>query len=160
MHLIVYLQNIRSLRNKIRELLVSLSDIEPHVLCFTEHNLKDWVNNIHIHNFKLGANYCRNTLKQGGVCIYVHESLKFSTVNLQKYCNEQDIELAAIQIKHQKGKIIVICICRAPSGNFDIFLHNLEIILNILYTHCTEFIRCGDININYLEPGDKKRSVK
>ena len=86
--------------------------------------------------------------------------MKFSTVNLQKYCNEQDIELAAIQIKLQKGKIIIICIYRAPSGNFGIFLHNLEIILNSLYTHYTEFILCGEININYLEPGDKKRSVK
>ena len=63
-HLIVYLQNIRSLRNKISELLISLSDIEPHVLCFMEHHLKDCeLSNTHIPNFKLGANYCRSTLK-------------------------------------------------------------------------------------------------
>ena len=38
----------------------------------------------------------------------------------------------------------------------DIFLHNLEIVLHTYYTHTTDIIICGDININYLEPDDKK----
>ncbi|MDR2878825.1 MAG: hypothetical protein LBV03_02815 [Fusobacteriales bacterium] len=87
-------------------------------------------------------------LKQG-VCIYVHESLKFTNINLQKYCNEQDRELAAIQIKNPKEKIVIIFIYRAPSRDFDTFLHNLKIILNSFFTHDTQFIICKDININY-----------
>jgi len=122
-----------------------------------EHHLKDYeLSNTHIPAFKLGAKYCRSTLKQGCVCIYVHESLKFTNINLQKYCNEQDIELAAIQIKNPKEKIVIICIYRAPSGNFDTFLHNLKIILNSFFTPDTEFIICEDIKINYLKRGDKK----
>ena len=155
--LVVYLQNIRSLKNKINELLISLTDKVPDVLCLTEHHLRDYeINNTCIPTYKLGAKYCRNYLKQGGACVYVHESLDFKNINMQKYCSKQDIELAAIQIKKRKGNIIIICIYRAPTGNFDIFLHNLEIVLHTYYTHTTDIIICGDININYLEPDDKK----
>ena len=123
--LVVYLQNIRSLKNKINELLISLSAKTPDVLCLTEHHLRDYeISNTCIPTFKLVANYCRHHLKQGGMCIYIHESLDFKNINLLNYCSEQDIELAAIQIKKQKGNIIIICIYRAPTGNFDVFLHN------------------------------------
>jgi hypothetical protein len=51
-----------------------------------------------ISKYKLGAYYCRNELKNGGVCIYILETLKFLNIDLQKHCKEQDIEIAAIQI--------------------------------------------------------------
>jgi hypothetical protein len=89
--------------------------------------------NTRIPNYTLGANYCRNNLKQGGVCIYVHKSLKFSNINLLKYSNEQDIEIAATQLNIHRRKVIIICIYRAPYGNFECFLNKLKIILNYLY---------------------------
>ncbi len=55
--------------------------------------------------------------------------------------------------------MIVICVYRAPYGNFDIFMNKLEIILNSLYRHNTEFILCGNININYLEPSHRKNQL-
>jgi len=117
--LVVYLQNIRSLKNKINELLISLIDKKPDILCLTEHHLRDYkISNTCIPTFKLAAKYCRHHRKQGGVCIYIHESLDFKNISLLNYCSEQDIELAAIQIKKQKGNTILICIYRAPTGNF------------------------------------------
>jgi hypothetical protein len=55
--------------------------------------------------------------------------------------------------------VIVICVYRAPCGNFELFLNKLEIILNFLYRCNTEFIICGDLNINYLEPSYKKNQL-
>jgi hypothetical protein len=47
------------------------------LICFTEHHLKDYeLVNTHIPKHKLSANYCRKNLKQGGIYIYVRESLK------------------------------------------------------------------------------------
>jgi len=70
----------------------SLPAEAPHFICFTEHHLKDCeLNNTHIPKYKLGANYCRKNLKQGSVCIYVHETLKCTNINLLKYSKEQDI---------------------------------------------------------------------
>jgi hypothetical protein len=77
--------------------MLSLPAEAPHLICFTEHHLKDHeLNNTHIPKYKLDANYCRKNLKQGGVCIYVHKTLKFTYVSLLKYSKEQDIEITAI----------------------------------------------------------------
>jgi exonuclease III len=148
-------QNIRGLKGKINEFLLSLSAEVPHLIYFTEqHHLKDYeLVDTHIPKYKLGANCCRKNLKQDGICIYVRESLTFTNINLLKYNKEQDI--ATIQLNIQKRKVIIVCICRAPCGNFECFLNKLEIILNSLHKRNSEFIVCGDININYLESNNK-----
>ena len=87
----------------------------PHLICFTEHHLKDYeLNNTHIPKYKLGANYCTKNLKQGGVCIYVLETLKFTDISLLKYSQEQDIKIAEIQFNIQEVKLIILCIYKAP----------------------------------------------
>jgi exonuclease III len=156
----IYHQNIRGLKGKITEFLLSLPTEAPHLICLTEHHLKDYeLASTHVPEYKLGAAYCRVKQKQGGVCIYVRESIKFTTINLLKHTKEQDIEIAAIQLNIQKSKIIVICVYRAPCGNLDLFLNKLETILNSLHRHNIEFIICGDININYLETSSKKTQL-
>jgi hypothetical protein len=96
---IIYHQNIRGLKGNIIVFLLSLPAEAPHLICFTEHHLKDYeIVNTHISTYKLGANYCRKKLKQGCVCIYVHESLKFTNINLLKYSKDQDIEIGSIQL--------------------------------------------------------------
>jgi hypothetical protein len=60
----------------------------------TEHHVKDYEIDITpITKYKLGAKYCRKISKNGGVSIYIQEYLKFININLQNYCNEQDIKL-------------------------------------------------------------------
>ena len=53
--------------------------------------------------------------------------------------------------------VITFCVYRAPSGDFDYFLNKLDYILNSLHNYKTEFIICGDININYLGTNNKKK---
>jgi hypothetical protein len=41
-----------------------------------EHHLTDFETEIlHFPKYKLGATFCRNKLKNGGTCIYIHEVL-------------------------------------------------------------------------------------
>jgi hypothetical protein len=57
----------------------------PHVICLTEHHLKEYeINNIFIVNYVLGANYCRSIHKNGGVCIFIHCLIMFKNVSLAK----------------------------------------------------------------------------
>ena len=157
---IIYHQNISGLRSKIHEFMLSLPPEAPRLICFTEHYLKDYeLNNIHIPKYKLGAKYCTKNLKQGGVCICTHETVNYININLLKYSKKQDLEIAAIQLNIQEVKIIILCIYRVPNGNFDCFLNKQEIILNFLHKHNAEFIRCGDININYLKFHNKKNHL-
>jgi exonuclease III len=147
----MYHQNIRGLKGKISEFLLSLPAEAPHLICLTEHHLRVYeLPNTHIPKYKLGANYCRKNLKQGAVCIYVCETIKFTNINLLKHTKEQDIEMVVIQLNIQKRKVIIVCVYRAACCNFELFLNKLEIILNSLHRHNSEFIICGAIN-NYFE---------
>jgi hypothetical protein len=126
-----YHHNIRGLKGKINELMLPLLTKAPHFICLTEHQLKNYeIDATPISNYKLGAKYCRNKFKNGGVCIYIQEALKFTNINLQKHCKEQDIEIAALQLKLNKKNIIILCVYRAPSRDFDYFLNKLGNILN------------------------------
>src|SRR5215510_7922379 len=60
------------------------------------------------------------------------------------------------RVKQKHSSWHHLTIYRAPCGNFELFLNKLEIILNSLHRHNSLFIICGDINIDYFEPSNKK----
>jgi exonuclease III len=130
------------------ELLNSLFPDYPHIMCLTEHHLKDYeIDNLPIDRFKLGSKFCRHKFKNGGVCIFIREDLDFVTVSLDKYCKEKDIEVCALKLNLTFIKLIILAIYRSPSGNFTNFLKNLDSVLNAWCSKKTEFMICGDINI-------------
>jgi exonuclease III len=91
--------------------MLSLLTEAPHFICLTERHLKNYeIDATPISKYKLGAKYCRKKLKNGGVCIYIQEALKFTNNNLQKHCKEQDIEVVAVQLKFNKKNIIILSI--------------------------------------------------
>jgi exonuclease III len=93
-------------------------------------------------------------------CLYIYpRSFKIYKHQSTKHCKEQDIEIAAIQIKFNDKNVIILCVYRAPSGNYDYFLNKLDNILNALHNYKTEFIVCGNINISYLEINNKKKQL-
>jgi len=72
----VFHQNIRGLKGKRDELWLHFLEGTHQVICFTEHHLKDYkIDNVCIPKYKLGAKYCILNLKNGGVCIYILDSL-------------------------------------------------------------------------------------
>ena len=134
---------MHDLKAKINEFILSLDEVSPHLICLTEHHLKhNDIDITHIPTYKLGAKYCTTTLKCWGVCIYIHKNITFSNINLLKYCKKQDLEIAAVKLKFNKKNIIVACIYRAPTREFDYFLNQLDI-LNSLHNSNIEFILCG-----------------
>jgi exonuclease III len=154
-------QNINGMKGKINELMLSFVNDEPSIICLSEHHLREYeMEGTHIPNYRVGASYCRKKHKKGGVCIFVYEDYNFTVLNLQKFSKEKDIEIAGIKLELNKVRIIVLCIYRSPVGDFDYFLTKLDFILNSLYKFNTEFIICGDININYLENNNRKTKLE
>ena len=150
-------QNIRGLLNKSEELIISLLPDLPQILCLTEHHLKHFqIDCILMDYYNLGAKFCRETHKNGGVSIFVHDTLQYTNIKLDEFCKEQDIEACAVKIQLSSLAIGIICIYRSPTGNFVHFLHTLDSILNFIYNNTMEIIICGDFNINYLNDNDKK----
>jgi hypothetical protein len=94
------------MNGKTDELMISLYNQLPNVICIIEHHLIDYeMDAMHIPKYKRGAKFSRSNLKNGGLCIYIQKDLEFSTIHLQRYCKEQDLKIAAIQIKISKDKI-------------------------------------------------------
>ena len=63
--LIIYQQNICGLMNKTDELISSTFPVPQHILCLTEHRLKDTeINQMNTEGFKLCTAYCRKTMKK------------------------------------------------------------------------------------------------
>ena len=145
-------QNIRGLANKTDEFLISLSPNIPHVLCLTEHHLRiEEINNVYLDQYTLGAYFCRQTYKQGGVSIYVSEEIQYNTINLDQYIKEKYYEACALKLQVLSNNLVIICIYRCPRGKFSYFLNQLELILNTLYKISTNIILCGDFNTNLFD---------
>jgi hypothetical protein len=89
---------ISLLSHKIDKFLISLLHNAPHVLCLTEHHLQT-VGNVNLGHYTLGAQFCRQTYKQGGVSIYVSNDIQFNTINLDQYNREKDLEICALKIR-------------------------------------------------------------
>ena len=156
----IFHQNICGLRKKINKLKSTMDPNLPHILCFSEHHLKNFeLNQINISGYNLGAAYCRQDVKRGGVCIYVHNTLNYTNIDLRVHCKEQDIEVCALNLELIPSNIKIMTIYRALTGNFEIFLKKLDTILSTLYKTDLKLIICGDISINYLVDSEKKKKL-
>jgi len=111
----------------------------------------DELNNINLGHYILGSQYCRQSLKQGGVSIFVSSDIQFHTINLDRFNKEKDLEICTLRIGLPHKNLIIICTYRSPTGNFKHFINQLEVILDSLHKVSTNLILCGDFNINHLE---------
>jgi hypothetical protein len=107
----------------------------------------------------LGACYCRNSKLKGSVCTFVHNSLKFTSLNIDSYCLDQDSEVCAIHLNSVYNKLCVLAIYKSPLCNFNTFLTNFDLILHKLFNLKFNLIICGYININYLAESYKKNQL-
>ena len=99
---------IRGLGKKAEDLVSHLHPDFPHVLCLTEHHLKYLqLEKVHIENYNLGAHYCRQLREKGGVAIFVHNSLRFSNIDIAQHCKEQAIEIRALKLSF--GSMNIVC---------------------------------------------------
>jgi exonuclease III len=132
----------------------------PHILCFSEHHLWDQeINMLYCSPYLLAAKYCRSIGKFGGVCIYVHESLSFTAIDLDKFCKEHDFEVCAVKLYFMSNTYCIISLHRSPTGKITYFIYALDTGLNKLHSTSTSLILCGNLNINYLS-NDNDKSIK
>jgi hypothetical protein len=157
----IFHQNIRGLNSdKVDELTFALAVDLMHIICLTEHHMRDSIiDTFLLPHYNLAAKFCRKKLKNGGVCIFIHESIRFSNINLEKFCNEKDLEICAAKLHLTPYEICIITIYRSPSGDLQYFLDNLEKALNRIYRNTIEIIICGDFNINYQKDSQDKVSL-
>ena len=107
----------------------------------------------------MGAFYCRSNHKFGGVNIFIHESLTYSTTDLNRYCYDHDLETCAIKFKIGSTVYCIVSIYRPPAGDLNNFLKLLDSMLAHLHTSSINLIICSDIKLIISKPLVKKISL-
>jgi hypothetical protein len=69
----------------------------------------------------------------GGVSIFVRNSLKFNQIHIMHLCMEQHIECCATQLESKFPNIHVLATHKAQTGDFEQLLNKLVCIINYLY---------------------------
>lgn len=152
-NILVLTLNIKSVRNKIDELLVFLEcQNNPDLVLLTEHWLECW-EPFSLENYYIVTHYCReNSSGYGGTIILIKKSFSLNfqleaVSGFDNLCIEREFEFSvALNKKH---KLYLICIYRPPGTNITSFLIRLESLLLSLPTNC-KIILTGDLNINYI----------
>jgi hypothetical protein len=125
-YLTIYHQNVRSLRKKAKELLSHIYSHLPHIICITEHHMNlNEIKLLKFDNYNIGAQFCREGNKKGGVVMYLHNSLKFTVIDLHKHSKDKDIEIIGVKLNVNTSIIHIITLYRSPTGNFNYFVQNL-----------------------------------
>ena len=85
----------------------------------------------------------------GGVCIFIRNYINYIPLDISENRDEKITEQCAVQV-NTKFYLIIVCTYRSTSGNFVKFVALLDCTLRHLYRTRTEYLICGDINVNYL----------
>lgn len=124
-------------------------------VCLTETWAKqDTINHLNFDKFYLGSHFCRENAKGGGVAIWVNQEIESSVLDVSRFCIEKSIELCAVCVSLGKISVIIVNCYRSPCGDINVFLNNIDNMLNYLYKPNVSFILCGDMNLDsYMSNG-------
>jgi hypothetical protein len=93
------------------------------------------------------------------VCIFVREDQSFNKIDTSLHCAEQTLEVCAIELENKSFNLRLLALYRAPSANFNQFIKKLVATLKYLYNPKSEFLICGDINVDYLNDNNWKKQL-
>lgn len=137
--------NINSIRNKINELHLYLSNFKStvHIICITEIRLRpDELYLCHLNDY---IEICspRSSRAGGGACIFIHRSLAFETV-----VNEEFFEGSAIVVELRSPKLKIGVVYRPPHADLTASVNFIDMLLE----NHNGMVCVGDYNINLLSP--------
>lgn len=138
---------MQGLSGKDLELHLSASVHKPDVLCITESWLgSDELSNFYLENYTMASSYCRGHSIRGGCLILVDRKHKTKNrLDIVDMSVERNCEISSTELK----SVIIVCIYRPPSGDFNNFMSILEDTLNKITSKSNKHIVvCGDFNVD------------
>lgn len=142
--------NIQSLKNKVLQLNVFLSEVNPEIICITEHWAHDEeLEQINLFNYKLSKYSCRSQHRGGGTAIYARSGIELESLDVNIPSIERHFEFSCTHYKIKGKHFTLLCIYRSPSGDMKIALNKLAEVIDILYSPLKYLIVVGDFNINF-----------
>jgi exonuclease III len=150
-------QNAQGLRGKDLELLLSARDNDLDIVCITESWLKkEEIGCYIIQNYNVVSYFCREKFSRGG-CLILVKSNYFAKnrSDIVKISKEKICEVSCTELK----SLLIVCVYRSPSGDFNEFVVILEEVLNKVSKNSKKHIVvCGDFNVDF-NHCNKTRSI-
>jgi exonuclease III len=84
------------------------------------------------------------------VCIFIRKEKCLNKIEISYCCKEKNLEMCTVQVETKTPNLIIISLYRAPSGDPNQFPERLDATLKYLCNPNSEFIICGDINVDCL----------
>ena len=142
--------------NKLDEVQVFLSEVNCDIFCVSEHwSKKEETQSLDIPGFVQGDFYCRKIYNHGGVGIYIKDQYKYTVLNYIKELSvDKHFECVGVKVFLDKSNyIIVLKLYRSPDEDINVFLENINNVLNYITNRNLQkhFVICGDFNINFLK---------
>ncbi|CAH0555186.1 unnamed protein product [Brassicogethes aeneus] len=146
----VFHLNCRSIRNKVLELETLAANLNPQIMCFTEHWLSPAeIKLYNIQNYKQINNFSREHIKGGGTVIYAKTNLSMCPISYNVTAVERVFEYTSSKLYLNNKKTIIVCVYRSPNGNINVFINLINDLLeNIKCENCYVIV-CGDFNIDF-----------
>jgi meiotically up-regulated gene 157 (Mug157) protein len=91
------------------------------------------------------------------VCIFVREEQGFNKIDTSLHCAKQTLEVSAVELETKLSNLRILALFRAPCTNVKQFINRLDATLKYLYNPKSEFLICGDINVDYLNDSNWKK---
>jgi hypothetical protein len=125
----IFHQNTVDLKDKTNELICLVLPELPHILCITENHLTEHeLERILTDNIR--AKFWWQTIQNGGVCIFFHNSLDFADNNVKNWQRAKYTSMCKLNLPTTSN--CIISIYRSPAQNFICFLKGLDTILNTI----------------------------
>ena len=93
------------------------------------------------------------------VCVCVCNVVYFNYLDFSKYWKEKILEICTVQIETTCKRMIVICVYRSPSGDFNHFLRLLDMVFLSLNKPSMEVFISGDFNVDCLLSCNHKQKL-
>ena len=151
---------MQSINNKILEIKVLLAETMPDIFCVSEHWLGgEDIQSVTLDDYLPVAYSSRTEFRGGGTAIFARSELGHEPIKIDTVCTEKHFEYCVCQITVINRSYIVVCVYRSPVGNLELFLSELDIVLNSLYVPNRCLLVCGDFNVNFQQDDNDVRSV-
>ena len=93
------------------------------------------------------------------VSVYSSTDLQSTTINLDTYCIDQDIEIGAVKLQQLPAVMHINYLQGSRWQLQQFFKTQLEKILQKIYDPKINLFLCGDINVNYLKNNSRRSQL-
>lgn len=150
----VFHQNVQCLSNKVDSFEVFFESLNCNFFCVSEHwFMHDNIESSQIGDFILVDHFSRVSHVHGGVAIFSRMATLVEPVTeVKDFSLELHFECVGVRFKVNDHQMIILVLYRSPSGNRDLFIDRLNLVLDALSKYRNhEIVICGDFNYDFLE---------